>query len=397
MTDVVVRALRDDEFRTAHTLFRAALHSGPATDEQWERLREVHQPGRVLGAFDERLIGTARSTDAELAVPGGAKVATAAVTGVGVRADRTRRGVLTALMRHQLTDFAERGVTAAVLYATEGVIYGRFGYGVASRIRDCVVRRSRARLRPGVPEGGEVELITVDEAERRLPDVYERVPLRPGMMTRPARWWPGLFAMLRRGDGHAVAAVHHGTDGPDGFAVYQVDREGGKAGTMRVIDLHYADASAFAGLWRFLLSVDLVDEIVVRHRGLDEPLELLFTDPRACESSQLTDEAWLRLVDVEAALAARTWRGEPLVLEVTDPVLERNTGRYRVGPARVERTDAAPDAVLDVAALSMVYLGGWSPSTLVAAGRIGVEDDATAERFDELVRTRHAPWCGTFF
>lgn len=397
MNDVVVRALRDEEFRAAHTLFRAALHTGPATDEQWERVRGVYQPGRVLGAFDEQLIGTARSTDAELVVPGGARLPMAAVTGVGVRADRTRRGVLTALMRHQLTEFAERGVTAAVLYATEGVIYGRFGYGIASRLRDCTVYRERARLRSGVPEGGEVELLTVDEAERRLPDVYARLPLRPGMMTRNERWWPGMFSHLRQGEGNVVTVVHHGTDGPDGFAVYRVDRDSGLSGTMNVIDLHYADASAFAGLWRFLLSVDLIGEITVRNRGLDEPLELLFTDPRACEAKTIADESWLRLVDVEAALSARTWHGEPVVLEITDPVLENNTGRYRVGPDGVERTDAASDACLDVDALSMVYAGGWRPSALVAAGRIGVEDTATAERLDELTRTRYAPWCGTFF
>lgn len=398
MNDVVVRSLGDDEFRAANALFYGTLHVTPPTDEQWERVRDVYQPGRVLGAFDQQLIGTARSFDAELVVPGGARVPLAAVTGVGVRADRTRRGVLSSLMRHQLTDFADRGMVAASLYASEGEIYGRFGYGIGTRFRDCTVHRHRARLRPGVPSGGEVELVTsIDDMRRRLPEVYDRLPLRPGMMTRGAHWWPGLFSMLHRQGGPVSAVVHHGPDGPDGFAVYTVDRDAGTGGTMRLHDLHYADASAFAGLWRFLLSVDLIQEISARHRGLDEPLELLFTDPRACETKEVLDESWLRLVDVESALAARPWRGEPLVLDVTDPVLPRNSGRYRVGSDGVRRTDATPDAQLDVDVLSMVYTGAWRPSALVAAGRITVREPTTADRVDELVLTRSAPWCGTFF
>jgi predicted acetyltransferase len=398
MNDVVVRALREDEFRAANALFYAALHVKPPTDEQWERVRDVYQPGRVLGAFDDRLIGTARSTDAELVVPGGARVPLAAVTGVGVRADRTRRGVLTSVMRHQLTDFADRGVVAALLYASEGAIYGRFGYGIGTRFRNCTVLRHRARLRPGVPSGGEVELVTsLDEMQRRLPEVYDRLPLRPAMITRGPRWWPGLFSMLRRQDGAVAAVVHHGADGPDGFAVYTVDRNAGDGGTMRVLDLHYADASSYAGLWRYLLSVDLVDEIQAHHRGLDEPVDVLFTDPRACRTTEVLDEGWLRLVDVERALAARSWRGEPLVLEIEDTVLPDNAGRYRVGPDGAERTDAAPDVRLDVAALAMIYTGGWLPSTLVNAGLVTVADPATADRLDELVATPSTPWCGTFF
>ncbi|EID56230.1 GNAT family N-acetyltransferase [Saccharomonospora xinjiangensis] len=397
MNDVSVRALREDEFRAAHTLFRAALHTGPATDERWERVHSVYQPGSALGAFDDELIGTVRSTDAELVVPGGARVPMAAVTGVGVRADRTRRGVLTALMRHQLTTFADRGVVAAVLYATEGVIYGRYGYGIASRYRKCTVDTRRAQLRLSVPQGGRIELLSLDEAERRLPELYASLPLRPGMITRTERWWPGFLAQVRNWDKPAVTVVHHGPDGPDGFAIYRVDRDPDSGGTMLVEDLHFADAAAFAGLWRFLLSVDLVERITLSYRGLEEPLELLFTDPRACATKEVLDETWLRLVDVEAALAARPWRGEALVLEVTDAVLDRNTGRYRIGSDGVRRTEEEPDAVLDVDTLSMIYSGGWRPSTLVDAGRITVREPGTAARLDECARTPSLPWCGTFF
>ena len=52
----------------------------------------------------EKTIGGG-TRSAELTVPGGARVPMVGVTGVGVRADRTRRGVLRALMTAQLADF----------------------------------------------------------------------------------------------------------------------------------------------------------------------------------------------------------------------------------------------------------------------------------------------------
>ena len=84
-------------------------------------------------------------------MPGGAVLPLAAVTGVGVRADRTRRGLLTALMRAQLDDLRERGDVLALLWASEAGIYGRYGFGVATRGATVRVRATRAALRPQAP------------------------------------------------------------------------------------------------------------------------------------------------------------------------------------------------------------------------------------------------------
>ena len=57
-------------------------------------------------------------------------------------------------MRAQLDDVAARGEVLAALHATEARIYGRFGYGVATRARSVRVRRSGRGLRPGAPAVG---------------------------------------------------------------------------------------------------------------------------------------------------------------------------------------------------------------------------------------------------
>ncbi|MFD2417057.1 GNAT family N-acetyltransferase [Amycolatopsis pigmentata] len=396
MSDYSLRVLRPDEHRAANNLFRSSIHVPPVGDD-WRYAERAYQPGRVLGAFDDtKMIGTARSFDAEMTVPGGKRPAVAAVTAVGVRADRTRRGVLTALMRRQFEDFVTRGVPLAALYASEPGIYGRFGYGVATRVQKHTVDLRRARLRPGIPANGEIEVVGVDEMFERLPGIFAELPhTRPGMMTRPEYWWPGFERAARTSPQPCLAAIHHGPDGPDGFVVYTV-REDRSA--LEVTTQHVANSAAFAGLWRFLAGVDLVGAVEAFDRPLDEPAELLFTDPGAFVSTEaLAGRLWLRLVDVPAALAAREYDGEPVVLDVADPVLEANSGRYLVSPDRVAVTTEPAGLRLDVSALAMLYLGTWSASALAAAGWIEEVEPGAAARADRLFRTEIAAWCGTRF
>jgi predicted acetyltransferase len=399
VSDYTVRALRPDETRAAGDLFRATLHAPPVSDEDWPFAERMYQPGRTLGAFDTELIGTARSFDAELTVPGGKQLPVAAVTGVGVRPDRTRRGVLTALMRTQLTDAAARGVPVAALYASEASIYGRFGYGVTTLCRNYEIDRHKAVLRPEVPVGGEIELLRMDGAVERLPGLYAGLPEpRPGTMTRPAYWWPGFERHLRRSDSPMTTVVHHGPHGPDGYAVYVVERKNwADPSTMEIAGLEAGSDEAFAGLWRYLLAVDLVDEIRVEGRPTDEPTELLFTDSRVCRTTGGDDDLWLRLVDVPAALAAREYEGEPVVLDVVDSLLPDNSGRYRVSADDVARTDAPAELRLGVDTLAMLYFGARRASALAATGRIHPADPDAVARADALFRTRVSAWCGTHF
>lgn len=402
VTDRVIRLLATSENRDAQTMFRASLHSPAPTDEDWERARHAFQPERSWGAFDDgSLVGLARSVDSALTVPGGAQVELGAVTSIGVRSDRTRRGVMTELVRAQLTEFAERGVPVAALHASEAVIYGRFGYGVATLERNFRIDRVRARVHDDAAAGGEVVLHGLDEAVRLMPELYAPfAAARPGMIERPSYLWPNWEGHYRRAKGLMRLAVHRGQDGADGYASYRVHdpwpEEG--ASVLYVEDMNTATPSAFAGLWRYLLSVDLVDRIEASGRPVDEPIGPLLTDQRACATRGIGDAVWLRLVDVPAALSARTYRGEgTVVIEVFDTLLPSNAGRYRLSAEGVARTDEPAAMSMSVDTLAMVYLGGWRVSGLVTAGRIDVADAEAIDTAERLLATDCAPWCGTFF
>ncbi len=395
---MTVRALPDDELRAAHRLFAGALHVDPIGDDDWEQARAGYEPGRTLGVdHDGELVGTAMSFATRTALPGGSAVATAAVTRVGVRADRTRRGVLSALMARQLADARDRGEILASLRASEARIYGRFGFGVASRGREVAVTTAGG-LR--TPAAGAVRMVTGDAVLPALTAVYDTLALaRPGGITRPAHWWNR--GMMGRWNRHHVAAVHTGPSGDDGFVLATAAEGGGFASrTLQVADLHAADVDATAGLWGFLLGLDLVARVEAVLRPLDEPLDLLLADPRDVTVTGETDETWLRLLDVPAALAARAWGPGPAVrLAVHDRLLPANTGVYRIGRDGVERTgaDGPADLECDVAALSMAYLGDRAPSRLAATGWWRVHDRAALPAADALFATSAPPWCGTYF
>jgi predicted acetyltransferase len=398
MSDFEIRTLAVGEHRAASDLFRGTVHFPPADDTEWERTARTYQPGGTLGAFGPDLVGTARAFDAELTVPGGARLPMAAVTGVGVRADRTRRGILRALMTAQLEDFAGRGVVFANLLASEAAIYGRFGYGLATRCRTYGVDRRRARVRPDAPVGGEIELLEIDRAFEVCPVVYERLRHRPGGMTRPEVLWRLYENQSRRRTQPMKTVVHHGPDGPDGFVRYFVEGGHGQPKQLEVMDLFAGSPAAFAGLWRFLLGVDLVDRVVAEERALDEPIELILADHRHAAVERVADEHWIRLVDVPKALAVREYgSAAPVVVEVDDPLLPANGGTYRIGPDSAGRTDEPAALRLDVTTLAMIYFGTWRPSALAGAGRIEVREPGALADADVLFGTRVASWSGTHF
>jgi predicted acetyltransferase len=395
----VIRTLRVDEHRAAAALVAGAFHIAPPSDAQWQQRAACYQSARAFGAFDAELIGVARSTETFLTVPGGGQVTAAMVVDVAVRADRTRRGVMTDLTKAQLTDLAGRGVTAAVLNSTEGGIYRRSGYGVSTQARTYTVNRRSLRLRDEVPRAGHIEMLAFTDATRAVPAIYAEIARsRPGMVTRTPQWW-SLAAASAGGApmaaGPIVTAVHGGPGGLDGYAVYSVHRARPLPTVLRIIDMHTSGSEAFGALWRHLLGVDLVDEIEALTRPVDEPTELLFTDPRACRTTAVSDEQWLRLVDVPAALAARTYAGGAVVIEVTDPLLGHNRGTYRVAAEGARRTGEPAQLRLGVDALADIYLGTWRPSALAQAGLVDVRDPAALADADQLFAAPAAPWCGT--
>jgi predicted acetyltransferase len=386
-----VRVLSDEaQYRAHSTLFRRAMHWGPPTDEQWPVVLPSYEPGRVLAAFDgDEMVGTTQSFGCSMVVPGGAVVPHSAVSRVGVRADYTRRGVLTALMREQLSTLPD---PVATLRASEGRIYGRFGYGLAGRVRYLTIDAKKAVI-AGSPTG-RVRMVDPETADKLLLELHDAFGLnRPGQISRWAGWWARARDRKTEAD-NLVTIVHSGPDGDDGFLCYSVSEDKDFKHTMEIKDFAWAGADAWRDLWIYAARLDLVDTINA-DVALDDPVNWLFEDPRVVHTKDVFDEIWLRLVDVPRMLAARTYGvAEPVVIEVRDTLLPANDGRYRVSPDGARRVEAPADLTVPVGLLGAVYFGDTTFSQLAATKRI---EGARFDEADALFASPVAPRCSTFF
>ncbi|MFD7169571.1 GNAT family N-acetyltransferase [Streptomyces violascens] len=357
-------------------------------------------------AADGRPVGTAGAYSFELTLPGGILVPAAGVTAVGVLPSHRRKGVLSAMMRHQLTELRARGEFLSVLLASEALIYRRFGYGPATYTQRLTVPRHRgvlARPRAGAPADdpttGSVEVLRRAECGEILEEVYDRYRrAQPGAVSRPHNWWALGAGQPPVSPAPRYVAVHRDADGvPDGYASYSV----GEPETLTVDETIAIDDSVFTALARFVLGHDLVAQVVFKHVPPEHPLRWQLADFRAGEVSGDTDWLWVRLLDVPRALTSRGWftDGE-LVLDVDDPFLGEH-GRYlltvRDGRADCVPTDRVPDLSLDVSDLGSVYLGGTAPSTLVRAGHIRAHRPGAAPLADALFRAERPPHCLHWF
>ncbi len=361
----------------------------------------------ALWADDGRVAATAGIYSRQLTVPG-AVVPCAGVTWVTVSPTHRRRGVLTAVMRRQLTELHEQGgEPLAGLWASEGGIYGRFGYAVATQRGNLRGRTREMAFRPDVDLGtGRVDRVDADDYRAAAVGLHDRLRRTvPGNMARDDRWWDRQLRDdpdQRRGASARRYLLHTEADGTvTGYAAFRVrahwSDDGLPDGTVVVEELRGDRSTASAALWRFLLSLDLVRTMRAPGASPDEPLRHLLADPRALRS-QPWDALWVRLVDVGRALAARRYPAPvELVIEVRDTTCPWNDGRWwlRGHPAGAfcARTDGDPDLVVDVEALSAAYLGGVSLATLQAAGRVTEVSPGAVVQAGTAFRWPVTPWC----
>jgi predicted acetyltransferase len=362
--------------------------------------------GRGIGVFEgAELVGLGTITGLEVTVPGGV-LPMAGVTVIGVKPTHRRRGIMSQMIRQQLQTLHESGEEPlAGLTASESMIYGRFGYGVATFGASFTIPRHRAALRP-VPGADEVRLRLIPTADSVA--VCETVQARQvgkraGMLARPASWgraravdldsWragrSALRTVLAERDGEAV-----------GFARYRTKDEWASnsvaIGNADVDEIYADDAAAFAALVRYLVEIDLTGGAAFRRQPVDSPLLYLLADLRAADM-RVRDVLYLRLVDVDRALAVRTYATPVnVVLEVTDQVCPWNAGRWRLTgdekTAQCTRTDASADLALDVRELAAAYLGGTALAALEQAALVTELRPGALADAARAFATSLAPW-----
>jgi predicted acetyltransferase len=379
--------------------FRTVMVSfGEAVEERdVERARKIMPVDRVHVAVDGgKFVGVAAAWQFSLTIPGG-ELPAAGVTWVAVLPTHRRQGVATGLMRGQFDDVRERGEPLAILWSAEAPIYGRFGYGIAAPVHDMNAQKAGFAFRDDPGPVGSTRLVTRDEAAELFPPIYERVrPTRPGMLSRSTVHW--YEERLYTGPGPPGTSPRHFVvfelDGvPEGYATYRLRdkwEDGMPNGAVFVVEALGSSLVATREIWRYLFGIDLRERVECGFLDPALTLYLGVVDPRRLRL-KVSDGLWLRFVDLEAALRARSWAtDDSLVLEVRDAFCPWNDGCYRTDGSR---SDAAADLALTTADLASAYLGGIDVNALAAAGRIAEQTPGAVARAAAMFRTPLPPFC----
>lgn len=395
---IEIRNPSEDELRAAMQAGEAAFGE-EQKDEEFERHRKMLPRDRFYAAYDGKIpVGTTASFPFGLTVPGG-ELAAGGVTWVGVLPSHRRRGILREMIRRQLDDLHERGEPLAILWASEAAIYGRFGYGIAAPTVQMDADRSRFAFRDDPDPRGAVRIVDREEAAKLFPRVYDAArPEVPGFVTRSGDWWEQYRLAdpehWRRGAGPKFYAVLEFEGEPVGYALYRIKNDwedGFSKSQVRLVETCATSPAAERELWRFIFGIDLMVRVQGRHDP-GSPLFLMVVDPRSLQL-RVSEGLWLRLVDLGAALAGRTYAtDDSIVVEVRDEFCPWNHGRWRIG-RDVERADDEAELELDTADLASVYLGAFDFNELAMAERVRELKPGALDRASALCRTPRPPYC----
>ncbi|MFB6615982.1 GNAT family N-acetyltransferase [Streptomyces sp. NPDC056367] len=399
---VDIREVAEADIDRALELAYLVFHDRPEKEVR-ERHHDLLTRCRRTGAYDgDALVGFMAAHDFRLSVPG-ADLPCPGLTFVSVAPTHRRRGVLTGLMAEMLGYAAATGSPIAALWASEAAIYGRFGFGSATTGVTVEIDSTRPLALRLAPDPRPLRLVDPAGALAELGPFHEAArAVRAGRPTRsPWRWREEWLCEQSEEDEELspprIIVLGDPGEPIAGYVVYRTKAEDSSRpfrgpGLVRVEELEAETPAVAAALWECMAAVDLTGKVTAWGRPVDDPLLHFAADRDQVRVTAQFPALWLRLVDVGAALTARSWAAPvEVVLEVHDVRLPANAGRFRLkagpGGAAYEHADTGPDLALDVRELAACYLGGTRVAELVAAGLVREHTPGAAAALDAALAT----------
>nr|WP_216656980.1 GNAT family N-acetyltransferase [Brevibacterium sp. CT2-23B] len=336
-------------------------------------------------------------------VGGGRLVPGHLITWITVRPTHRRRGLLRSLMTTDLAEAKAAGYPFAALTATEGGIYSRFGFGVATWLRSIEVDTSPGFKMVREPDR-RVEMCLPSELRELAPKIYDRfMRTSPGAMERQQTYIERATGALNTETGEedrgVRAALHFDEQGePDGYVSYKFAGWSKTPPTVDIIDFVAVTDAAYASLWSFLAAIDLSTRVTFGESAEYSPLPWLLTDSRRVKTVASEDNIWIRILDVKAALEARPWYVPGTLTIDIDDSLDLAGGRFTItsdgeSAEVTPASDSTPaDLGLGIAELGSLYLGGADPVILARAGRIDEQTPGSAVLASAMFSLGRAPY-----
>ena len=385
-------------------------------DENLALRRSGFDHRRICAIWDDSVanaaspVATASSWVMGLTVPGRRELPTWAISTISVAPTHRRRGVARNLMEAELRTAVKLGVPAAILTASEASIYSRFGFEPASLRADWTIDTKRAKWIGPEPKG-RLQIVTTEQSrDGGSFDLVERIRLAtPGQVRFDGMLWSRMFGAPGLANPAEIRVVRYDDESGEqqGFAIYSAERDHFHASAQ----VHYLAAAtddAYAALWRYILELDLVDQVKAELRSTDEAFRWQLSDFRAATQNDVHDHLWLRILDVKTTLEARHYSAPgTFVFEVSDE-LGFASGCYLLsiddaGKAVVRELENSKGfednhlLQLGIGDLAAAYLGAFTFGTLVRAERVNEKTPAAAVAADAAFRSVVTPWLPIWF
>jgi predicted acetyltransferase len=410
MAEIEYRPITDEEYPAFARAIVEGFSDDVPSDDNFSDLIKLTLPlERTLAAFEgDEIVGTFGGYALDLSIPGG-EIPMEGTTVVTVFPTHRRIGLMTEMMRLHLDGAVANGYAIAGLWASASGIYGRYGYGISTYAETVTMQGRNVGFRDDI-EIDRVRRISVDDAFEVLPHIFDQVlPETSGMFARTADWWKAEVLTeaewRKRGKTSMRIVVHDGPDGPDGYAIYR--QKGGESddghfnGTVHVVEIVTASGVAHASLWSYLTNVDGCPNVRAWNVSIDDALAMKVNEPRRVKVESYSDGLWILILDVKAALEARSFEQDGTIqFTVANAFRPDVEGSYELviekGVAVCDRIDGVTNLFIDIDVLGALYLGSPDAHAYAAAGRIRADAAAVAV-LDRLLRTAKAPWCNQVF
>ncbi len=386
-----IRALVQDDLEQAWALDREAFNSPLERKEHFLRW----EPARLIGAFDGgRLVATSGAFGFAQFF-GGRSVPMGGLSSVAVATDRRGEGLAARVVVPCLRAMRERGEVISSLYPATTALYRGLGWEVAGSLAWRSLAPRQLEKLPGPSRGRARPATREDQPEMRA--CYTRFARGAnGLLDRSDAWW---WFHEHDDQERRVYVAEDEAGSVTGYVAYRAraGEHSSKGGPFRLAlgDFVWNTRDAGLALWRLLGSwSSQVDRILYRG-AVEDSAALLLPEQ---DAAMLVDMRWMtRLVDVEGAVAARGFPAgvaAEVSLAVEDAQLPENAGRWvlHVHERRGRLERGGPGAIaLDVGALSSLYTGWATTSTLARAGRLRGGSDEERGALD-AVFAGPTPW-----
>ncbi|MBL07384.1 MAG: hypothetical protein CL773_06000 [Chloroflexi bacterium] len=374
------------------------------------------QSDRLIAAFDtesEQIVGSGGADKYNITVPGGNNIKMAGIAYMGTLPTHKRRGIFSSMMKKLHQQAKERGDAIAGLWASQSLLYSRFGYGLATMREDWSIDTNHTSLSTDRPTGISLKLVDKNKALNEIPKIYEIYRrCQNGATDRTQGYWNYLLyedeqtRFNKSGRSGFFFVIAYKDNKPCGYAIYNFNKESGVAheddeGSLIVEEIISTDRESNNALWHYIFGVELVEEISFNRRGTNDPLYYMLKNPRKLKRN-IIDGLWARIIDPIKMLESRTYKNPgKIVINISGQNQNDIEGIFQIETdgknTDVKKTKDKPDISIRPSELSSIYFGSVRASEFYQAGLIEIKNYDILSRVNEMFSVEQAPWCNTDF